>query len=132
MVPSGSNWMHSYGHEGINIFLLNSYASYAIHALIVFILVLITITSIIFRSNQAVPRPHQAQVLTCNHTLYRKYHGSLASRRCLQIQALSFYFFTTEDVLVIPQQYLRKLSRYFVLMGMIMIYPALQVRAYRG
>ena len=132
MVPSGSNWMHSYGHEGINIFLLNSYVSFATHSLLMIIFILITITSIHFRSNQAVPRPHQAQALTCSHTLFRKYPGSWALRSCLQIQVLFFYFFTTEDVLVIPQQYLPKSSRYFVRMGMRMKYRALQVRAYRG
>ena len=131
VVPSGSNWMHSYGHEGINIFSLNSYVSFSIHSLLVFICLLVNITSINFRSNQAVPRPHQAQALTCNHNLFRKYHGSWALRSCLQIQVLFFYFFTTEDALVIPQQYPPKLSRYFVRMGMIMKYRALQVRAYR-
>ena len=132
MVPSGSSWMYSYGDEGINIFLLKSCVSFATHALLITIYILITINSVLFRSNPAVPRPHQAQALTCNHTLFQKYPGSGALRSCIQIQVLYFYFFTTEDVLVIPQQYPPKLSRYFVRMGMIMKYRALQVRANRG
>ena len=58
MVSSGSNWMHSYGYEGRDIFLLNSYVSFAIDAFLVIIFVLITIDDILFILGQIKPSPN--------------------------------------------------------------------------